>query len=76
MTVTVFSDAFFTNLVCGEPVEGLYEGNFDKPVGWRDYRGHLGWQARWIMRYMVMKVKISRWIEREVFKRIATFLHF
>jgi len=63
-------------LVCGEPLEGLYEGKFDKPAGWGDYDRYLGWQARWMMRYRVMKVKISRWIEREIFKRIATVTHF
>jgi len=75
-TVIVFSDAFFTSLVCGEPLEGLYEGKFDKTADLRDYEEYLGWQERWIMRYMVTKARMSRWIERAVFRRIATFTQF
>lgn len=70
--VTVLSDLFFTNLVCGEPVDGLCRGdvfgvNIDPFV-----RG-LHWRQRWEFRYMKAKATALIWTEKQLFGRIATF---
>jgi Protein of unknown function (DUF1365) len=76
-TVTILSDAFFTNLACGGDIAGLFEGKFDKGVDLEGYNaGRLEWRERLYFRYMVMKARISIWMQQEVFRRIATFAHF
>jgi cyclopropane-fatty-acyl-phospholipid synthase len=75
-TVTILSDAFFTNLVCGADIAGFYEGKFDKQVDLEGIAGRLDWRERVYLRYMVIKARISIWMDQEFFRRIATFAHF
>jgi hypothetical protein len=75
-TVTILSDAFFTNLACGANIAGLYAGKFDGLVDLEGYAGRLAWRERVYLRYMVMKARISIWMDKELFTRIATFANF
>jgi len=69
---TILSDLFFTNLVCGETVDGLCHG--DVPgVNIEAFVRQLHWRKRWEFRYMKAKAMALIWAEKQLFGRIATF---
>lgn len=70
--ILVLSDLFFTNLVCGQSVERLCKGDVPA-VDLEAYIQRLRWRKRWEFRYMKTKAVALKWVERELFRRIATF---
>ena len=70
--VTVLSDLVFTNLVCGESVNGLCHGEVPD-VDVELFARGLHWRKRWEFRYMKAKAMTLIWAEKQLFERIATF---
>ena len=71
-TITVLSDVFFTNLVCGESVDKVCEGVIPA-VDIDMYVRGLHWRKRWEFGYMKGKARAFIWVEKELFRRFATF---
>jgi len=68
----VLSDLFFTNLVCGEPVDGMCQGDVPDVII-EAFVQELHWRKRWEFRYMKAKAMALIWAEKQLFGRIATF---
>lgn len=80
--ITILSDLFFTNLVCGRSVDGLYISDTVIPdisksdVGpdlsnFDVFIAELSFWRRWGYMFMKSKVRGGNWIEKELFKWIA-----
>jgi hypothetical protein len=72
-TVLVLTDSFFTNLVCHESLDGLYTGTMPDLSKLDTHFGQLTWWKQCEYKYMKMKAKVSIWVDKELFRRIATF---
>jgi hypothetical protein len=70
-TVTILSDAFFTNLACKQPLAGLADDTIDFDLDACTKEFNL-WK-RMGYRYMKIRAMMNMWLERELFQRIATF---
>jgi hypothetical protein len=72
-TVTVLSDAFFTHLACGQPQDGLSDIKIPNVSQELDkYISTLSRWKRWEYKYMKTKALSLIWLEKEIFRRIAT----
>ena len=71
--IEVFSDNFFTRLVCGYLTGDSSNSTMEIP-GLEEYIQQLDWSQRWYYHYMKTRARMEFWAERELFKRIATFV--
>ena len=74
-TITVLADSFFTNLVCQKSVDELFQSEDKIPdISQLDtYIRSKSWWKRCEYKYMKTKAKTLIWVEKELFRKIATF---
>jgi hypothetical protein len=72
-TINVYSDNFFSRLVCGYPTGDTSDGKVEIS-GLEEYVQRLDWRQRWYYTFMKTRARFEFWVQRELFKRIATFV--
>jgi hypothetical protein len=71
-TITILSDVFFTHLVCHLSLDDLSDGPIPDMSQFDTFITNLAHWKQWKYKYMTKKVLIMSYLEKQLFKKIAT----